>query len=202
MGKSFVLVGKEGAKIELSGPFLNEQKELEFMYCSHFVGKGLKQIVFNDDGDVCTLELRGTKNLVKISLHEENQAFVNQAKEVKKIIKTNLMIFVERMKRGEEEIRIYPTSSAEYPVFVTTKGTEEHAGTTGKYFTGLLYFVNSELEKNNLPSFSQAGYDEMQKAFGKMDLSQFKQSKDKNYYVATFKEFMHAFMQSSQLVAS
>jgi len=136
-----VLKGQNGQQVVLSGAFINDDKELEFKYCSFFHGR----VLFNRERKA--IELQSKKRHIFILLKGENESVYEKALSLRNLIMQDLLAFNQRFQSGKEPIYVLETGNATYPFFITTPTILEKGRLSPKYVKGLIYFVNQELKK-------------------------------------------------------
>ncbi|ADO59411.1 hypothetical protein [Paenibacillus polymyxa] len=181
-----VLSGRRNHKVIFSRPYLNNEKELTFLYCSEFIKYPTLEFVLNEDKKAIEIRnLKGRKML--ILLQDSNTTFLRQALKMKEEILSKLKKYTQDLKTGKEIIFIFETADSNYPYFFTSNTLLEAGQYSIKFEVGLNYFLNQHASKD-LPDFM-----EVQRKFSKKFATVNKEpflvrNKEEMYYKMTFAE--------------
>ncbi|WPS85347.1 hypothetical protein SMD22_01585 (plasmid) [Brevibacillus halotolerans] len=186
--KDFVLTGENGQKIIFSRPYLNDQKELMFLYCSEFFKFPKLQFVLNEEEKAMELRHEGSKR-VFILLQGANHSFFEQAMKAKEIILDRLRKYTQALRTGKEKIYVFKTGIKECPFYFTSSTILENGEYSVKFEKGLMYFLNEQGKKEN----PVTDFMDMQKIlsgkFSKLKKDKFTVTKDEEtHYEMTFGE--------------
>jgi hypothetical protein len=181
---TFILKGKDGQEAVFSQPYVNDEKELEFKYCSFFSGK----VLLNEEKRA--IELQSGKKKVYILLRDENEGLYNELIEVRKQILLDLRELNINFQSGKEPIYAIESGYEDYPFLITTPSIINNGQHSVKYEKAILYFINEGAKKKG-KKINIANYDHLLTTVGqalkKCDLSKFKQGlfgEDKYYSVS------------------
>lgn len=183
VAKSFTLKGVNGEKGIFTLPFVNDEKELEFSYCSFFDGK----VTLHIEKKGLVLE-RGKRKFILL-LKGENEATFNEMLAVRNLILMDLRELTKRFQAGEEAIVAFPHENEQYPFLITTPSILDNGIYSTKYGKSILYFLNEELKKNGKPMVStyESMLEIVGKAIQKMEVKNIKEGymgKEKYYTVS------------------
>jgi len=162
MENAVIIKGEKG-NATFSGLILNDNKKLEFRYCSLPI-KG--KIIFDEKKKGLLLE-RG--NLL-ISLNKEDS---KKLFEIENKIKREISSLYKDIISGKEKLMLFKVDTENYPYLITTKTILESEIYSPKYVKALEYaFSDKCLKEFNIgiyPGFKN--YDDMQKKIGEKVLS-------------------------------
>lgn len=181
---TFILKGKNGKDAVFSQPYVNDERELEFKFCSFFSGK----VLLNRDKKA--IELQSGKKKIYILLREENEGLFNELMEVRKQILLDLRELNQNFQSGKEPIYAIESGYEEYPFLITTPSIINNGQHSVKYEKAILYFINEGAKKKG-KRVNISNYETLLATVGqalqKCDLSKLKQGlfgEDKYYSVS------------------
>lgn len=169
-------------------PYLNDERQLMFLYCSEFIGFPGLQFILNESKKA--LEIRESiKRKVFILLKGENEEFFHCAIKVKQEIMNLLRIYTKSLQTGTEKVLVFETGIEECPYYFVSNTTLDYGVYSVKFEKGFMYFINEKYQ--NITDFM-----EMQKflslKFKKMDKDRFKtQQNGEMFYEMTFKDLLY-----------
>ncbi|MBP1309288.1 hypothetical protein JOD82_002308 [Paenibacillus sp. 1182] len=177
-------IGKH--RITFSRPYLNNEKELTFLYCSEFIKCPALEFVLNEEKKAIEIrDLKGQK--VLILLKGSNTTFLGQALKMKEEILSKLKKYTQDLKTGKEIIFIFETTDAKCPYFFTSHSLLEAGQYSIKFEVGLNYFLNQHASKD-LPDFMDVQR-KFSKKFALINKDRFLvRNNDEMYYKMTFAE--------------
>lgn len=139
--QSFVLKGKNGQKVVFSAPYLNDEKELEFKFCSFFYGR----VLVNRKKKA--IELHSKKKKVFLLLKGENEKLFEVCLGIRKAIIDDLHVLTQNFRSGKEPIYAIESGNEQYPFLITTPTVLENGRYSIKYEKGLLFFLHDTAKK-------------------------------------------------------
>lgn len=171
---TFTITNQYGEKETISYPYLNNDKELEFKYCSFSDGI----VLFNREKKA--LELQSRKTKVYILLKDKNEDLSNELFQVRESIMNDLLRLNIDFKSGKEEIYLMETALKEMPYLITSPTVIENGLFSVKYNNAVIYYINQSLKKNGHKS-DLDDYEGVLKVVGEVlkgkDLSEYKSNK-------------------------
>lgn len=181
--QSFTLTGVDGQEGRFNSPFINDNKELEFKYCSFFEGK------VTLDTERKGLLLESGKRKVLLMLKGKNEDVYNEMLIVRNLILMDLRELTKRFKEGSETLIAFPYENEQYPFLITTQSILDNGLYSTKYGKSVLYFLNEEFKKKGKPVVSsyESMLETVGKAIQKMEGTQLKEGymgKDKYFKVS------------------
>ncbi|PLS19630.1 hypothetical protein CVD28_04220 [Bacillus sp. M6-12] len=181
--QSFTLKGLNGQEATFSIPFVNDEKQLEFKFCSFFTGK----ILLNEEKKA--IELQSEKKKIFLLLRGENESLFDECMEIRKQILSDLRQLTQNFQTGKEPIYAIESGNEQYPYLITSPLVLENGLHSVKYSKAIIYFINEGVKKKGKKTNIDTYNDLLEKvgqALHKSDLSQFEQGKfgeDKYYSV-------------------
>lgn len=185
---TFKIINQNGKEETISYPYLNNDKELEFKYCSFSDGI----VLFNRERRA--LELHSRKKKIYILLKDKNEDLFNELIQVRQSIVDDLLRLNDDFKNGKEEVYLMETSRKEMPYLITSPTVIENGLFSVKYNNAVIYYINHSLKKNGHKS-NVADYEGVLKVVGEVlkgkDLSKYKSNKyqDSKGYLIPIQKF-------------
>lgn len=157
--QSFVLKSSDGKEGKFLFPFINDNKELEFKYCSFFEGRVTLDIKRQG------IRLESQKRKVVLMLKGENHTVYNEMLNVRNLILKDLTELTKRYKEGSETLIAFPYEDERYPFLITTQSVLDNGMYSTKYGKSILYFLNDEFKRKGKPTVET--YESMLQSVGK-----------------------------------
>lgn len=192
--KTFNMKAKDGKLVQFGRPYVNDNKELTFLYCSEFTNFPNTEFVFCEKKQSIELRHPGSKKKVFLLL-KGNEHLLNEATKEKKEIMDLLRDYTQKLTEGTEKVMVVETQSKEYPYYFTTEMIEEHGIRSCKFVAGLIYFLNKRLKEAKV-DFKFDNFDSMQKRLGEhfkavgFDQFQPEQKNGETVFTISFSQFV------------
>jgi predicted nucleic acid-binding Zn finger protein len=155
-----VLKGENGEKIIFSFPFLNDNKELEFKYCSFSNGK----CILNEEKQA--IELQTQRKTILFLLKEENEPLFYQCKEIKEKIKQDVIQLIKNLDSGKEPIYAIELGYEPCPFLITSPTILKNGQYSVKYNQSIHYVLTKKLEKVGKNNIELKDYEEVLSILG------------------------------------
>ncbi|MFF2531424.1 hypothetical protein ACFVS2_21190 [Brevibacillus sp. NPDC058079] len=186
--QDFKLTGQNDKKVIFTRPYLNDQRELMFLFCSEFNRFPNLHFVLNEEKKAIEIRQEGSKR-VYILLRGMNDSFYEQALNTKNDILDRLRKYTQALKTGKEKIYVFETGIKDCPYYFTSITILECGEYSIKFEKGLMYFLNEQGRKEKPVN----DFMEMQKLlsekFSKVKKDRYKVTKnEETYYEMTFGE--------------
>ena len=140
--EDFILKAKDGRKICFNRPYINDDKQLEFLFCSHFNAIPNTTYVLNERDVTIEIKAKGYQKVV-IKLKGHYEAFYHKALKAKEEIMKLIKDFMQSLLSGKEQIFVYETGNRECPYFFTSQSIMNNGEFSIKFEKGLMYYISS-----------------------------------------------------------
>lgn len=166
----FIFEGKDGSKLHLQRPFLNNQNHIEFLYVPELAGKA--QRVWIDMKESKLFMESGTGKKVSCVLSQDDEKANTLFNEVNTFYLDTFNIlkgFSDRMAAQSEFLHVYIEDGK--CVLFLPETMVEHSEKSSKFIAGFVYYMNKMLGTKH-------SYDELQSLFVDAYKEQTVQGKD------------------------
>lgn len=166
MSSPLTFHGVENQSVVFDRPYLNEERQMSFLYCNAFTNFPLASFFLDEESNYLVIKEEGKKRKVCIRL-DGNEEFAKKVQLEKEEILSLLRDYTKRLQTGKEIVIVRETGLQDFPYYFTTETIEKQGHRSSKFFTGFFYFINQQLKECG-DGFDMSNFDETQLRLGQM----------------------------------
>lgn len=179
--QTFVFQTNKGTSLAFYQPYLDEDMNVCFRYTPS-IHKAQKIWIHEKKKEIVLEGKNGRR--VTVFINSKNPYFFEDCMTFKQLVLDELKQYSGRMKRGEENIYLYPQKDSEKPFFFTAETIAEMGYLATKFNTGFLFFLEKLLNEKH------EGYYAWQQSLRNKTQELYKIPDNKEYISVSLKELI------------